>query len=149
MLVQKVSLSHVSATFCLRPHINKCQRWGGSAPDWLNALLHRWIDLWPRCHPSACIKTTQPGCWAATWFWQTCSRYLCWSPLIMRCLQRVMVQVTGMTEFQGQDSPGNFVSNEEVSRCASLHMEWRRHGDTRSIYASVNSEKYMKWIHQR
>lgn len=97
--VQKVSRSHVSATFCLGPHINKCQRWGGSAPDRLNAPLNRRIDLRPWRHPSACIKTTRPGCWAAAWFWRTCSRYLRWSPLIRRCLQRVMAQVTGMTEF--------------------------------------------------
>lgn len=135
-----MSHSRVSATFCFRPHINKCQRWGGLAPDRLNALLNRWIDLWPWHHPSACIKTTQPGCWAAAWFWRTCSRYLCWSPLIMCCLQRVMAQVTGTTEFQGQDSPSNFVSNEQVSQCASLHVEWHRHGYTRCIYASINSE---------
>lgn len=106
-------------------------------------LMHRWIGeltFDPDANPSARIKTTRPGCWAAAWFWRTCGRYLRWSPLIRCCLQRVMAQVTGTTEFQGQDSPGNFVPNEEVSRCASLHVEWLHHGDTRCTHASINSE---------
>lgn len=50
------------------------------------------------------IMRQQSGHWASAWFWQTCSRYRCWSPLII-CLHGIEGQDTRITQFQGQNLP--------------------------------------------